>query len=228
MPPVSQLQSVATIVNMPVGLLAVLPFPQPTAAARTEKTRQPRRRIAAGARKFMFEQRARDVPRCAESGAGWRRSRRGARLRQGTAGRSEFRVACRPGLEGEGEEAEPSQAPSNRAGRVSLGSLRMSISTIFPPRTVKARTEKGFPSSLLTSPGAPYVAIGRSTGPEPGLLDGVLGFAQRAKHAIGDCPQTGAAAARTSLPASWALHRSRSFAVPGHGHERETRDRVPR
>ncbi len=39
----------------------------------------------------------------------------------------------------------------------------MSISAILPPLTVKAMTEKSFPSSMQTAPAAPLTSAGRRT-----------------------------------------------------------------
>ena len=68
-----------------------------------------------------------------------------------------------------------------------------------------------------------HLAVRRSAQPEPGFLDGVLGLAQGAKHAIGDRPQTGPLRLEPLCQLLALVHRSHSSIVPGH--TGKTRDR---
>jgi hypothetical protein len=62
--------------------------------------------------------------------------------------------------------ADPQPSRTARSSsRSRAGSARMSISTIFPPLTVKAPTAKASPSRMATAPTAPLTSAGRMSTP---------------------------------------------------------------
>ena len=98
---------------------------------------------------------------------------------------------------------------------------RTEIERVFAPRLAlpqhieaNARHHRRQPAAEI----ADVAGVGAAE-PQPGFLHGVLGFAARAKHAVGDRPQ--AAAVGLELPGQrvFFVHRSHSFVALRHSYD---------
>ena len=77
-------------------------------------------------------------------------------------------------------------------------------------RDTRATTVVSQPPRFSTS-----LAV-RAAQPQPGLLDGVVGLAQRAEHPVGHRPQVGPVLLEALRQLIALIHRSHSFVASGH------------